>query len=261
VIGTINGANTAASTYRKDEPMQRVQDTNRSPYNAVGLIRMEWNDGETYYGSGALVAPNLVLTCAHNFVEKESEGNDHATSAAFYPGWNTHPLPTDGGTAAACVLVPEYYRRDDSWDIALMRLQNNIAVAHRFRPVASLNRSLEGREVRLTGYPQDDDDLDGFMFEDSDEITIVHLESNTVIMTHDTLPGSSGSPIWDADADHYNVYAVHNSYQTQGLRRGTLITRPVAEFLEGAQATPCGARFLHLLRRQVTYESIAGVPA
>jgi V8-like Glu-specific endopeptidase len=230
--------------------MHHVLDSAHEPFNAIGLIQMVWDDGNTYFGSGALISPREVLTCAHNFINQDNQPKAEALSAAFFPGWNAHPLPNQGGIAATCALVPGPYPRiNDEWDIAILRLNAPVQVAHRFALTVTKSKDLEGVTARVTGFPQDDGDNDGLMFDDDDEIVIVDLPTNTVLFTNATLSGSSGSPIWTQGEDFYHVYAVHNSVHGQDLRRGTLITPSVLSFLQAALSHPCGNRFVELIGR------------
>ena len=44
----------------------RVVDTNDYPHYSICLINLKSDDGKSTFGTGFLIGPRIVLTCAHN---------------------------------------------------------------------------------------------------------------------------------------------------------------------------------------------------
>lgn len=49
----------------KEKPVDVIKRCRMYPYSAVGLVRATLKKGQ-YRGTGCLIGPNIVLTCAHN---------------------------------------------------------------------------------------------------------------------------------------------------------------------------------------------------
>ena len=62
-----------------------MQETREYPYCCIGLITSKFEE-ETFYGTGCLIAPKIVLTCAHNIYNKTLKKT--ATELKFSPAAN-----------------------------------------------------------------------------------------------------------------------------------------------------------------------------
>ena len=47
-------------------------DTRKYPYSCIGLITGRFDD-KYYSGTGCLIGPKIVLTCAHNVYDREKK--------------------------------------------------------------------------------------------------------------------------------------------------------------------------------------------
>ena len=222
--------------------MPRVQDANRPPYSAVGLLAMRWStNGEWTYGSGALIDPYTILTCAHNLVDQITDPPPHgyADQIRFYRAYNQQRVgdPPAGGEVIRASFYPTEFRQgEDAWDVGICKLSNPIAPGGNFFyfvPVET-GQNIIGQFVQLTGYPGP---RNGEMWEQNDQVAGIHAPTNTIIYTHDTWPGNSGSPTWTYNAveDVVKQHAIHVQRQSQGLRRGILITREILAWIQAAR--------------------------
>ena len=68
---------------------ERVDATNRWPHSVQGRFAARVKSHQTLLGSGTMIAPNLVLTCAHNlYIRKENKKKSikiDKKSMTFYP--------------------------------------------------------------------------------------------------------------------------------------------------------------------------------
>ena len=65
-----------------------ITETMQYPYSAIGMLAMRFKDqnkNQDYFGTGFLVGPNIVLTCAHNCY---SVFHGKAREITFYPALN-----------------------------------------------------------------------------------------------------------------------------------------------------------------------------
>jgi len=224
------------------EAQVRVPNTNTWPYNAIGLLLMRWSDGNVYGGTGALIGPSLVVTCSHNLVD-QAPAAGQATSIDFYRAYDgVHPVAP---IAVRAGFFSNLYRGgQDAWDIALCRLSAPVAPPNPpLPPIVYFSPRVTGAEIvgeftHLAGYPGN---KNGEMWVDYDQVDGVHVPTNTMLYTHDTFGGDSGSPVWTYDPDDgvYFQHGVHVS-RTPGteLRRAVLFTRPVVDWIRNAANQP-----------------------
>lgn len=144
-----------------------VTSTTMFPFNAVGLLQILYSSG-TAFGqvqglcSGALIAPNIVLTAAHCLLDPDT--GTAVQAATFTPGYNPNIFPRSPyGMAvmqrwgvpqafADCVMtdVGEYSLCDQGVDFGVMLLDTSFDQYMDF----SHNSSNNGDEtVTTAGYP------------------------------------------------------------------------------------------------------------
>lgn len=73
----------------------------------VLLCKSKYHPGKLIKGTGLLISPDLVLTCSHNLVTKETLEDNY--DFRFYPGhWGK--LKTNEGIKVDRVYVPPKYK-------------------------------------------------------------------------------------------------------------------------------------------------------
>lgn len=219
---------------------RRVSNPIRPPYSAVGLLRMHFTDGSWYWGSGALINNQQVLTCGHNLFDVPNQ--HQADQICFYPGWNgdTRPVVAGAGQtpfiAARCAFYvaayndrTQYPEGQTEWDIGLVNLNAQVNLPFYFTMQTVNNTDLVGHELDLAGYPGD---RPGQMWIDRLPVEGIALRYNTLSHLHDTFRGSSGSPMYEYDSmnDIVRLYAVHVEGPND-LRRATLLTPAIMQRL------------------------------
>ncbi|MGB3438336.1 MAG: trypsin-like peptidase domain-containing protein [Actinophytocola sp.] len=206
---------------------------------------MRWSTGGWAYGSGALIDDHHILTCSHNLIDAVTAPppRGEATEVRFYRAYNQQ-RPADPPPGGAQVSVGYYnvnFRQGQAaWDVGVCRLAEAVHVDPPFayfQPTVT-GEEIVGEDATLTGYPGPGE---GEMYEDADdEVAGVHIATNTLIYTHDTWSGNSGSPVWTYDSvmDTVVQHGIHVSRQPQELRRAVLITQPVLNWIMNACAQP-----------------------
>jgi V8-like Glu-specific endopeptidase len=218
------------------------------PRNAVGYLAMQWSSGGWAYGTGALIDDRNIVTCSHNLMDPVTDPppRGQAVQVLFYRAYNQQ-RPADPPPGGLAVRVGFYSNNflagQDAWDVGLCRLAAPVPAQPFFTPRIT-GQAIIGQAVTLTGYPGIHR---GEMWEDTDEVAGVHIPTNTIIYTHDTWSGNSGSPTWTYDAleDVTLLHAIHVSRQAQELRRGVLVTAAIHQWIQTARQslTPPGPGF------------------
>lgn len=236
----------------------RVENANRSPYNAVGYLLVNFRSGEALVGAGCLIDPSHVLTCAHLFTMSPVDG-DLPVSVTFFPALNQRVLASNDLSApkirAKTIFCPRHFVQKsaspawESWDVAVVRLAGQVLLKNQYFTISITKEgeALEGRTLILTGYT-----LQNFceMYSEHDALTHVSIPNNIVQTTHDSSPSTSGSPLYYQDSERAYVVAVHSNEEqyAQGtfVNNCTLITPSVYAFIEAAVKNPT-TEFLALL--------------
>lgn len=243
------------------EPIPRVTTETPAPFSPKALSRIldpktrEFGftcriytkvKGGHSVGSGVLILPRYVLTCAHviqppqnpNFVESIT-----VFVAQNGPADNKHGIKADGwavkpGWSAHCCR---------SWDedYGIIRLSKP---ATGFWPVIPFDpRRLTGKGAHLAGYPVRSGDPDAhFMYESRglvdgtiriDSCTAGRLDRTfwpdvneaTRLVAHrlDTARSMSGGPLWSFIDGQRVLWGLHAGDIDQGLKKGVLLNRLV----------------------------------
>src|SRR5260221_4858504 len=89
---------------------QRIQNPQQWPYSVHGYMETRYADGRLSKGTGTLIGPGLVLTCAHNLcrTNEVTGALERADSVVFYPGRNQAHTPSE--IKASSFYYPDDYR-------------------------------------------------------------------------------------------------------------------------------------------------------
>jgi V8-like Glu-specific endopeptidase len=80
----------------------KIADTLEYPYSTIGIIAMRHRGGDYKQGTGFLIAPNIVLTCAHNLYDIFTKKTFYEIN--FYPAVN-------GQEGTAYKVKKVYYKK------------------------------------------------------------------------------------------------------------------------------------------------------
>ena len=131
-------------------PLTRVADATVPPWRAVCRIVARQDDTGFAVGSGILVSPYHVLTCAHVIFPPQAPNTRQIT---VFPGQNGPDSAASGFKATGWAVSPRWKRTDcttDHEDYGIIRLP----VQHGFVPPIPFNPAdLLAALVTLAGYP------------------------------------------------------------------------------------------------------------
>ena len=197
-----------------------VPDVSKTPYRQIVHLNVLHEDGNWYVGSGAMIAPNLILTAAHNVYDRKT--GKWATYVKATPSRNGGDrLPYGSYEADNYVIFDEYRTQSqklsaNQYDMAVIRL--NQAVDSRVGELRIAKTSAVGQYVQIPGYPFESPQKFGVMYTMFGEIE--HIDRKVLRYRIDTEAGQSGSPVLNDDGDIIGVHIAGFSYGSVNIYNG-----------------------------------------
>ncbi len=210
-------------------------DDNRG-WEAVGRLNIAGRSMCT----GALIAPDLVLTAAHCLFDKATKQPVDATTIEFLAGWR-------GGRASAyanvkrAVLHPDYTFAIEATDI---RVRNDVALLQLTRPIHKSSitpfltgaRPRKGADVGIVSYAHDRAESPSIQ----ESCRVLARQSGTLILSCDVDFGSSGAPVFamhDGAPRIVSVVSAMAEVNGRKVSMGTSLEKPLAVLKELLKST------------------------
>ena len=196
-------------------------------WEAVGRLDI---DGRGFC-TGALIAPDLVLTAAHCLFDKQSGMRvDHA-KIEFLAGWRN-------GRASAyrwvrrAVIHPDY-SYDDA--LATARVRNDVALLELHHPIRNTTvipfetdaRPVKGGRIGVVSYAKDRSEAPSIQ----EMCRVLARQQGVLVMSCDIDFGSSGAPVFSFDGETARIVSVVSAKaEVDGapVSLGTALAEPLA---------------------------------
>ena len=206
----------------------RVNPTNTSPYNRIGLVvawydkneNGQWDAGEISKGSGSLQGPDVVLTAGHVIM------TDGVWShrVYYYPakngtGSDAAGEPYGQATSIACYVSSNWavVGGNSNYDYGIVVINRNIGALTGYNGKAWTSGSLVNKAVTMPGYPADKTgSLSETMWKMSG--TIKSETAYKIYYDIYAAGGSSGSPVYDSSNVVWGVHTFGSSPYNGGIR-------------------------------------------
>lgn len=189
-----------------------VKNPNKYPYSAIAYMEIERNCGcGEASGTGFLIGPDVLLTAAHCMICKEHGAPPK--SVTIYFGYKSHRNYAYKYTKGATFWYGtdfqgnEIYHSD--WDYAYLKLRERIGDEVGWFGIAARNdNEIAERTYEIAGYPS------GKLMSGTGVVEAYGCYE--VVTDIDTVPGNSGSPIFD---EAYYVVGIltHHSKLDKGV--------------------------------------------
>jgi len=230
-----------------------AKESEKKPYSSIGRLEMFYpkgdkESGSTYYGSGAALDKNIVITAAHNFLPPHF--NDHPNTARmraeevrFHHMLTTATVSDKDAIRSArvsthCFIHPEWeksFNRD--YDVALVFLSESLKLTQAQIDELVKLKIINGKEetIRIVGHPNGTVNMSESKGKTSWEQT---LDSQNILYhLANTLPGSSGSPIISDDLHVIGTHTRGAGDETKGANSGVRMRLELLPFIESSIAT------------------------
>lgn len=217
-----------STAFAQDARLRRLSTGDEAKaWEAVGRL----NIGGTGFCTGALIAPNMVLTAGHCLFDKKTGARINHRDVEFLAGWR------DGRASAyrsvrRAVVHPDYrYAGHVSSDgvrndLALLELDHPIRDG-KIRPFDTAARPRRGSAVAVVSYGKGRSEAPSLQ-----ELCVVMAQQEGVLVTSCTVDsGSSGAPIFmmkDGKVQIVSVVSAKAEVDGEAVSLGTSLGAPLA---------------------------------
>lgn len=237
LVAVIMGLTMPAAAQQGSSPLRAMttSDDTRG-WEAVGRL----NIAGTSMCTGALIAPDLVLTAAHCLFDRRTNRKIDETGIEFLAGWR-NGRATAYRWVKRAVVHPDYTFGVENGS---MRVRNDVALLQLDQPIRKPSitpfltdaRPRKGDEIGVVSYAHDRADSPSMQ----ETCYVLARQSGTLVMSCDVDFGSSGAPVFVMQDGEPRIVSVVSAKAELGERKvslGTALDVPLAALMHEYEAT------------------------
>ena len=199
-------------------------------WEAVGRLNIGWGGMCT----GALIAPDVVLTAGHCLYSSRSGDQVDPTTIEFLAGWRNGRASAKRRVRSA-VIHPKYVYSGPSgndtvaYDLAILKLESGIRLSH-IQPFPTGKRPRKGASVGVVSYARERADSPSIQ----EVCHVLARRQGALVLSCDVDFGSSGAPIFAEIDGQARIVSVVSAMADIGERKvslGTNLEKPLAEMM------------------------------
>ncbi|XP_064086388.1 mucin-5AC-like isoform X2 [Macrobrachium nipponense] len=124
------------------------QSATANEYPWQSFLEVKWSDGKNQLCGGSLITKQWILTAGHCVLRKDGSGNLWKPEVKVTLGMHTRTTPlANGGFQVTATAVEIHPQNNFAYDLALIKLPQEVEYKREVRPVCLPNRNLLGRNV------------------------------------------------------------------------------------------------------------------
>ena len=197
---------------RTIDDRNKINSTEEFPFRCIGPVVSKQKDGNFYLGTATLIAPNYIITAAHNPYEESFR----APEFYFAPGINGNVTNLEYSKGTEFFIFDSYAESEESPDIAIMKLEKPLGDLYGYFDLGILeNKTEQEKKLNFFGYPGDKYNAANFSYELwGQKINKYNFDGQNINFQCDSFSGMSGSALFDYDKEKEKgtVYGVFHSH-------------------------------------------------
>lgn len=195
------------------------------PFKPIGALLSKSKDNNYYLGTGVLIAPNYVLTAAHNPYEEGFRASEFYFAPAVNSKTDTKPFSFKYSRGTEFFIFEKYEKFETGPDLAVLKLEQPLGDEFGFfelKALESKGKDSKSKMLNFFGYPGDkykeanytyqmwgqaikDYEIEYFNEDERDK------NEKNLVFKCDSYSGMSGAPIFEVlegQSDKAAVYGV-----------------------------------------------------